>query len=129
MPMAERVKEAVEEFFDCEFELFVEFTGLIRSVCFYPWIDIEFSALRSIGVDLILVKGRVAAGRQVRTSDGTATTTETICDNDIFRCVLGSRAAVLSDIWRNSVGVGGFILHAYLFNYFSWLIMCRLFVT
>lgn len=26
------VKEAVEEFFECEFELFVEFTGLIRSV-------------------------------------------------------------------------------------------------
>jgi len=28
---AEKVKEAVEEFFGCEFELFVEFTGLIRS--------------------------------------------------------------------------------------------------
>ncbi|KAG0623529.1 hypothetical protein M758_3G181000 [Ceratodon purpureus] len=27
--LRERVKEAVEEFFDCEFELFVEFTGLI----------------------------------------------------------------------------------------------------
>jgi len=29
---AEKVKDAVEEFFECEFELFVEFTGLIRSV-------------------------------------------------------------------------------------------------
>lgn len=26
------VEVAVEEFFECEFELFVEFTGLIRSV-------------------------------------------------------------------------------------------------
>lgn len=32
LPISERVKEAVEEFFGCEFELFVEFTGLIRSV-------------------------------------------------------------------------------------------------
>ena len=45
MLMTERVKEAVEEFFDCEFELFLEFTGLIRSMCFYSWSHIEFSRL------------------------------------------------------------------------------------
>ena len=27
---SEKVKEAVEEYFECEFELFIEFTGLIR---------------------------------------------------------------------------------------------------
>ncbi|XP_028073902.1 uncharacterized protein LOC114276316 isoform X7 [Camellia sinensis] len=30
VPIRERLKEKVEEFFGCEFELFVEFTGLIR---------------------------------------------------------------------------------------------------
>ena len=28
--MTEKLKEKVEEFFGCEYELFIEFTGLIR---------------------------------------------------------------------------------------------------
>ncbi|KAG8632902.1 hypothetical protein MANES_18G025338v8 [Manihot esculenta] len=36
LPIRERLKEKVEEFFGCEYELFVEFTGLIRWVlCFF----------------------------------------------------------------------------------------------
>ncbi|KAK1314090.1 hypothetical protein QJS10_CPA06g02313 [Acorus calamus] len=30
LPLRERLRETVEEFFGCEYELFVEFTGLIR---------------------------------------------------------------------------------------------------
>lgn len=35
LPMAEMLKEKVEEFFGCEYELCIEFTGLIRfSLCY-----------------------------------------------------------------------------------------------
>ena len=30
VPVRERLREAVESFFDCHFDLFIEFTGLIR---------------------------------------------------------------------------------------------------
>lgn len=30
VPIRERVRDAVESFFSCEFDLFIEFTGLIR---------------------------------------------------------------------------------------------------
>lgn len=35
LSMAERLKEKVEEFFGCEFELVIEFTGLIRFIHFF----------------------------------------------------------------------------------------------
>jgi hypothetical protein len=62
MAMTERVKEAVEEFFDCEFELFVEFTGLIRLVRLYP-----LSLVDSANWTRAKYKGGVAAGQQVQT--------------------------------------------------------------
>ena len=30
VPVRERLRDAVESFFDCHFDLFIEFTGLIR---------------------------------------------------------------------------------------------------
>lgn len=42
--VVERLKEKVEEYFGCEYELFVEFTGLIRLVLLlYCKIFIKFS--------------------------------------------------------------------------------------
>lgn len=44
--MAERLKEKVEEFFGCEYELVVEFTGLIRLFLFfdYMYVSSKFTA-------------------------------------------------------------------------------------
>ena len=53
---SEKVKEAVEEYFECEFELFIEFTGLIRYVALVvkSFMALELSFNQSFGREYIL---------------------------------------------------------------------------
>lgn len=54
--VAERLKDKLEEFFKCEYELFIEFTGLIRLVTL-PRFNVWFFILYLISIFTILFNG------------------------------------------------------------------------